>query len=266
MAKVTAVCKCDICGCEFEKTSTKANRREADAWAAWAKQNFTVCPSCYGKQKRQEEKEAGLIAKIRLGDPYGTEDTFWIVLFGETYEIKDKLKEIGARWTNAYPDSDNAIGVLMSGLSMKRPMNRWAIPLSDLEALPEKVRLLENMGFAIESPGDDVFIAYKTIRAEVKKRKEAEQAEQNAIKEKKRMEQQKALEALGPKPVYSDEIHTFFPTGSTWNRKFYGKPGKYRVYISGQEVSITDEQKAEMEQTLKDREAWDEKRKAILEQ
>lgn len=266
MAIATACCKCEICDREFEKTAVKKNRREADEWEAWAEKHITVCPSCYGKQQQQKEKNAGLVAKIRFGNPYGNEEAVWVVLHGDTYSIKDKLKEIGAIWTDAYPDSDSAGGVLLSGLSTRRPMKRWAILLSDLDRLPDKVELLEDIGFSVELPNDDAVATYRIIRADVQKQKAAQRAEQEAAKEKKWLEQQKALDELGPKPSYSDEIRAFFPVGTTWNRKFYGKPGKYRVYISGQEVFITNDQKAEMEQTLNARDAWEEKKEAILKQ
>lgn len=79
----------------------------------------------------------------------------------------------------------------------------------------------------------------------------AEQAERKA-----------ALDALGPKPEYSDEMRSFFPNGTTWNRKFYGKAGKYRIYISGKEVSVTDAQKSEMEKALESRDAWEARKKS----
>ena len=104
MAKATAHCRCEICGSEFEKTATKANRRDADSWVEWAEENYTVCPSCWGKQKQQEEKNAGLIAKVRLGNPYVESDSVWIVMFGDLFPIKEDLKQCGAIWTENYPE------------------------------------------------------------------------------------------------------------------------------------------------------------------
>lgn len=38
--------------------------------------------------------------------------------------------------------------------------------------------------------------------------------------------------------------------GHKWNEKFYGKPGNYRIYPDGNEVKITDEQRAELEEYI----------------
>lgn len=55
MAKATAICKCRKCGKGFIKMTTNASRKEANAWEAWAKENYTLCTDCY-----RESKEAGL--------------------------------------------------------------------------------------------------------------------------------------------------------------------------------------------------------------
>ena len=147
---------------------------------------------------------------------------------------------------------------------MSRPLKRWAICLNDIEQLPDAVEKLERLGFTIQFPEEGVITTYRLIHNEIKKKQAAEQEKKAAAQAQKEAEQKAALEALGPKPAYSEEIHSFFPAGTTWNRKFYGKSGKYRVYISGKEVFITDEQKKEMEATLEARDAWEDKKAAIL--
>ena len=108
MAKATAECKCRICGTTFTKVKRNCyNRKEADSWERWAESNFDLCPSCWGKEKVKEEKEAGLIAKVRLEMPYtvlhGDTPRICFVTYGDTYPIKDKLKEIGAVYSEDYP-------------------------------------------------------------------------------------------------------------------------------------------------------------------
>lgn len=136
---------------------------------------------------------------------------------------------------------------------MCRPMKRWAVRLDNLGELSGKIAELEKLGFTVQFPSEESIAVYRAIRAEVDERRVAEQAERKA-----------ALDALGPKPQYSDEIRSFFPDGTTWNRKFYGKAGKDRIYISGKEVCITDAQKAEMEKTLESRDAWEARKKEIM--
>ncbi len=188
-----------------------------------------------------------------MGDPYGRSDDVWIDLYGDTYPIKDDLKKRGAVWTDDCPQSDGMADVLLSGFSMRRPMNRWAIRLDNLEKLSGKIAELEELGFTVQFPSKESIAAYRAIRAKVDGRNAAEQAERKA-----------ALDALGSKPQYSDEIQAFFPAGTTWNRKFYGKAGKYRVYISGKEVNVTDAQKDEMEKTLESRDAWEASKQEIM--
>lgn len=68
MAKATAICTCKHCGKQFEKSTTKGSRREADAWEAWAIQNFDLCPECYAAERRtaQADAYAALVEKYDL--------------------------------------------------------------------------------------------------------------------------------------------------------------------------------------------------------
>lgn len=58
MAKAKAICKCRICGAEFEKTSTQRNCKAAGEWEKWASEHFDVCPECWKKQKDAENAAA----------------------------------------------------------------------------------------------------------------------------------------------------------------------------------------------------------------
>lgn len=63
MAKAKAICKCRICGAEFEKTSTQCNRKTAEEWEKWASEHFDICPECWGKQKDAENAAAAAAAE-----------------------------------------------------------------------------------------------------------------------------------------------------------------------------------------------------------
>lgn len=65
MAKAHATCTCARCGKQWTAEATKNNRKDADAWAEWAAENYTVCPECYHefKKSEQEEKEQKIYDK-----------------------------------------------------------------------------------------------------------------------------------------------------------------------------------------------------------
>ena len=264
MAKATATCTCATCGATFTRTTTKANRREADAWEAWAVKHYDECPTCWGKRQRAEEAEAGLIAKVRLGNPYDGKPALWMVLYGDTYSIKDQLKALGARWCDDYPSAEGGAGAsLLYGMTTSRPSKRWAICLTDEEQLPAKATALSELGFDVQYPDADTMGMWHMVHAEVLRLKEAEDAEKEAKEAEAAEEKAKKLEELGPKPAYPAEISALWPDGAKWNGRIYGKKGHYRVYFSGEEVHITDKQKEMMEQTLAAREAWEEKKDEI---
>lgn len=54
MAKATATCKCEKCGKEFVKVKICGNRKEADSFEEWAKENCTECPDCYAERVKAE--------------------------------------------------------------------------------------------------------------------------------------------------------------------------------------------------------------------
>ena len=55
MAKITQRCK--ECGNEFEHRKKCYNSKDRESYEAWATNNITICPECYTKRKRQEERE-----------------------------------------------------------------------------------------------------------------------------------------------------------------------------------------------------------------
>lgn len=75
MAKASIAITCSSCGKEFTHTKDCANRAQAESYTAWAKDNITVCPSCYYKMheaaEAAEQEEA--LKGIELAQLEGTE-------------------------------------------------------------------------------------------------------------------------------------------------------------------------------------------------
>ena len=62
MAKAVAICRCATCGEEFEITTVKQNRREADSWEKWASEHFDECTECREKRIQEERETASKAA------------------------------------------------------------------------------------------------------------------------------------------------------------------------------------------------------------
>lgn len=260
MAKARAICRCETCGKEFEKTAIKANCTEADNWEEWAQKNLTECPSCAGKRIHEEEVAAGLIAKFRLGSPLKEKATIYAVLFGDTYSLKEQLKAIKAIWTDDYPETDGFWGSL--GMTVNRPFKRWVLRINE-ENFEEACSNLTELGFKCELPNEESFVIWSTAHKSAMMRNEElakEKREKQAEIEAKKAE---AIQLLGAKPAYPEEIRALWPEGAKWNGKIYGKKGHYRVYFSGTETSISDEQKVLMETVLDARREWEDKKEEI---
>ena len=54
-AKINVIC--ETCGKEFTHTKVCYNRKEADSYEEWAKENITVCPDCYKTLCRKAEEK-----------------------------------------------------------------------------------------------------------------------------------------------------------------------------------------------------------------
>ena len=147
MAKARAKCTCKTCGSTFYKEKACYNRKQADEWEAWASQTFDECPTCWGKRKREEEKAEGLVACIRLNNPYAVahgEPAVAIVFVGDTFPYKDKLKAHGAKWTEIYPlgEEQKAGGIFSGLLATREPPKRWVIytPEEKLKACIDELK------------------------------------------------------------------------------------------------------------------------------
>ncbi len=54
MARVKLTLTCTCCGKSFEHVHTCRKSSEEASYAAWARENVTICPACYGAQKNAE--------------------------------------------------------------------------------------------------------------------------------------------------------------------------------------------------------------------
>lgn len=115
MAKASAVCTCKVCGKEFAKEKICYNRREADNFEEWAKENCTECPDCYKAriEAEQVEKSGALKEKYNLPEIVGvsekqtayanslrdeyiafrSKDSFGVSLFERMCEMRDELNQ-----------------------------------------------------------------------------------------------------------------------------------------------------------------------------
>lgn len=261
MAKAKAHCTCEVCGKQFERTHTCGNRRDADSWTQWAESNFTLCSSCYAKKKEQEEKDAGLIAKIRLGNPYESDIKMLAVLYGDVYPIKDQVKEIGdARFCDDYPNSDDIFTAPLPFV-LSRPKKRWTITFGQ-DAFNEVLSRLKALGFSITYPTKDDINTWATIHQQYLSKQEEKCAEDLAKEQEKKNKIASALAELGPQPELPDWFKQQ-ATGKRWNGTIYGRSGHYNIYLSGEQLNLTDAQAKELQKAVSEREQWYKKEQAI---
>lgn len=243
MAKATAICTCATCGDTFRKEKACYNRREADEFEAWAVDNITECPSCYGKRMAEAEKAEGLRFTIRLNHDYHAPYVSF-VLFGDTMPIKDDIKAMRYLWSSEYPEGNSMLDLL----SIREPKKRWnKIVPADGEKIAAEMKALSDKGFTpFDIPSANV-IAEHIVRLE------------NAAKRR----EEKIQHDLGPKPEYPDAIRAKWPEGYTWNGKVYGRSGSYCVYFApkcsrdGVKAALTDEEADAIQSIYKARAEWE---------
>lgn len=255
MAKATAHCKCRECGDEFIRTTTCRNRKEANQWEDWAIKNLDLCSKCYYKQQKELEISKGLYVDIRLDSESTFSDNILpiaIVFGGDTMPNKEAIKALGATYTRDYPSE----GMLGDLFMMRAPGLRWVLNC-EIDELQSKIDQIKNIGAKINSvPSDtDIALYHKIVNDRQKNKLEKERALQAELDTE--------LDILGKIPSWPEDIAELWPEGTKWNGKFYGKINKWRVYFSGKEVYLTDNQKEEMEKVQKERQIWREKKKEI---
>lgn len=245
MAKGRAICTCNECGKKFEKERFCYNRSDADSWERWAIENYTLCPTCYGRSMRAQDIAKGLYAEVRIDthSVFTGKPPICIVFGGDTLPHKDEIRALDARWTFDYP-SEGALGDLLM-FDRDLQYKKWVIRC-EIEEFDHKLEQTKEIGASVdETMIKENLTIYLAMKVEADKRKEEKKA---AIKKQ-----------IGEKPRWTKEILELWPDNTTWNGKFYGKKGKWSVYFSGQKIDLTDHQKEEMEATYEERKEWEKK-------
>lgn len=236
MAKAVAICKCAVCGKTFEKEAYKQNRRQANDWEKWAEENITVCPQCYAKEQREKEKAEGLVLMVSI-NPYDVKTPIVLSFRGDTYTYKDKIKGLGYHWGYAEPAG------VFGFMSTKEPPKAWSKTIS-LEQYDAEIAAAKEIGAKIKDNVRDVDIAaYKQVKAEADKKEQAIASE---------------IAKLGDPPTKPSCL-----TEGRWNGRIYGKQGKYRIYISSEEIAISDDEAKQIKDYTNQRAEYNSKVKAI---
>lgn len=249
MANATAICTCRKCGNTFQKIKKCYNRAEADSWEAWAQKNYDLCDSCYAAEQREAEIKKGLYVDIRLNIGGNIADdaqdrSIAFVFGGDTKPHKDEIKALGAIWSNDYP-ADNGIkdAFLMRSMAFK-----WSLYCSE-DSYKSTLQKVKDLGAKINSfpSGNDI-----AFFNSIKQRHDAARAKLQA-----------ELDKIGPIPSWPEEIKKLWPDGAKWNGKFYGRPGNWSIYLSGEKIILTDDLKQAFEDTYKARTEWRAKKEKI---
>ena len=238
MAVAKVECTCEYCGKNFIKQKTCYNRKAADDWEEWAVNTFNECPECYGKRMRKEESEKPLTITVKL-DVFSPSILF--TASGNSYGNKEALKSSGYRW--GYVNEGGLLGMFTSGSHMA-----WqkTISLADKDLESEDFsRLLTEEFDRIDKIGAIREIGYTNVDL-------AMCGQRLADIKKSKLERQEELSKL-TKPSRPE----WLPRGR-WNENIYGssKYG-YSVYIDGDKITITADQKKELEDWLDARETYD---------
>lgn len=249
MARATVICTCTKCGASFEKTTIKHNRREANSWENWAEDHFKLCPDCERQAKWEREKAKGLIVEFRLDSNTAAlkgEFSCVAVVTNCGYEYKDQLKALGYRWVDNVPCRHP--GEL--GNDLHHGQRCWAKRVAR-DGITAACNEIVAIGGTCVVPPDDEKQLYAELLADGKKEAEIRRERYAA-----------ALEQLGPKPEYPQDVAAIF-AGGRWNGKIYGRPGNWSVYIDGEKRAMTNAQKQAMEEIDRARAEW-EARKAEM--
>lgn len=240
--KETANCICRKCGCAFTKELFESGSgagkrlREKVAWAEGG--GIDLCPDCYKAEQRAVERAEGLTCTIRLSNVFDAAVSVCAVFGGDAYTHRDALKAAGARYTDRYPNAHPLNDVL----GVSAPRKAWCIFGADVDDLITKA---EELGAKVSYPSEGELAAWAALRKGVED-----------IRAKDEAAMQAELAALGEKPAWPESVSAKWPKGATWNTKVYGKRGNYRIYLSGAEISLTDDEADGMRATLAAREAW----------
>lgn len=246
VAQVTLICK--NCEKEFSRSKKCANSTKAREWEEWARGNIETCGSCYYKAQREKEKQEPLCAVIRFStySAFTDDPSISFVFYGNTYEHKDEIKALGGVWSSDYPGDRGALGDF---LMVREPEKRWSIKcsLSNYKELYDKISAFAS---EIKAPSTSDFAMFRALVEEHRKQETAKQENEDAL-------EKEIKSKIGVEPEYDADIKRILDS-KKWNGRVYGKEGKYRIYLSGEETFISDNMKTRLVNIYNARLEWNE--------
>lgn len=249
IARVT--CTCATCGKQFSKEKKFHKSPDATEWESWASGYYDMCPSCYLKAHPKQSK-IYLSARFNLyqRNRKSAEDcAIAYIIEGDTRSYIDKLKRMGAIYTDEYPSSNS----LNDTIDYKSSYKAWVIysNLNNMENVFDDI--LTNFGAFVrscETPTQADLDKYHEIMNSRKKLKE---------------EMDQEISALGYMPEWPKEIKSKWTQETFWNGKFYGKSGKWSIYLNGEKIDVSDQLKDQIEMVVDARKIWCNQKEEILE-
>lgn len=215
-----------------------------------------LCSECYKNMKQEEAKAEGLIFNAVVL-PYVDETDGGILLqiyfSGDTMSHKDEIKSLD--------NDDNS--------EEQKPANgyKWSERLSGGDYFSYRPQLCWNKIIKIENLQEEIAkaisIGAKSLVTEhdlftmVNYKMALEKQTEWKITQAKKKEIQDKIAAI-EKPAVPDLL-----IDCKWNKKIYGKPESYSVYLDGEKTEITDEQAEEIRVYLAAEEAYRNKVKEI---
>lgn len=188
-----------------------------------------LCPECYKAKKQAEEAAKPLTLTVKIARELSAsgEILFCAELSGDTKPIKEQIKSLGFRWSEAS-------GSGLSGLiGFERPALCWSIKVvANDNGIAQLQQCADALGATIVLDRDPVAATY-------------------AQELKKSYDERAAKIAELKKPTTPTIL-----VGHRWNKTVYGRTGHYKVYLDDEETLLTDEQAAEIKEYVKAKEAY----------
>lgn len=182
-------------------------------------EKYGLCKECYKQQEQKKIESEPLSFNVSVL-PYINENNGEILLFayfgGNVKLLKDEIKKLGYKWqTKDTPDN-------MLGFDLHKSELCWGkiIDLCDFED-----ELLK-----AESLGAETFVTDKGLATMI--------TQSIAISKQKEWKKKHEEIAALEKPETPEIIR-----GYRWNRKIYGKAGRYSIYLDGEKTEISDDEK-----------------------
>lgn len=186
-------------------------------------ETFGICRECYKKKMQEENERSGMHLYIEATGDIDEENgdiLLYLYIDGNTKPHKEKLKELGFRW--------GARSSSMDCLSERRTAMCWHViidsadlkkTVEDVDASGIGVELATSKMSLIQSMAFHIAVEKRSNWTEIQKKiAEIDRPKKPSMLEKKR-----------------------------WNRKIYGKSGRFSVYLDGDRHDISDETASELE-------------------